>query len=59
MLQDNWVNTNHGLGLPAAVMSDLFPNDYMGGPVDMDGLYQEKFTDPFVGKFKEWSGMCS
>ncbi|KAJ5085503.1 hypothetical protein N7532_010274 [Penicillium argentinense] len=44
---DNWVNTNHGLGLPSAVMSDLFSNDYMG-PVDMDGLYQEKFPDAFV-----------
>lgn len=48
VFQDNWVNTNHGLGLPAAVMGDLFSSqDYMG-PVDMDGLYQEKFPDPFV-----------
>ncbi|KAJ5454005.1 uncharacterized protein N7458_004961 [Penicillium daleae] len=48
--QDNWMNTNHGLGLPAAVMNDLFANDYshMGGHVDMDGLYQEKFPDTFV-----------
>jgi hypothetical protein len=51
VVQDNWMNTNHGLGLPAAVMNDLFANDYshMGGSVDMDGLYQEKFPDTFVG----------
>lgn len=53
VVQDNWMNTNHGLGLPAAVMNDLFANDYshMGGHVDMDGLYQEKFPDTFVGRF--------
>ncbi|CAG8009101.1 unnamed protein product [Penicillium olsonii] len=45
---DNWVNTNHGLGLPAAVMNDIFPNEYMGGAVDMDLLYQEKFPDTYV-----------
>ncbi|KAJ5664641.1 hypothetical protein N7462_011454 [Penicillium macrosclerotiorum] len=48
VVHDNWMNTNHGLGLPAAVMTDLFPNDYMGGALDMDGLYQEKFPDTFV-----------
>ncbi|KAJ5097656.1 hypothetical protein N7456_008377, partial [Penicillium angulare] len=48
MYQDNWVNTNHGLGLPAAVMPDLFANDYMGNSVDMDGFYREKLPDPFV-----------
>jgi hypothetical protein len=53
VVQDNWMNTNHGLGLPAAVMNDLFANGYghMGGQVDMDGLYQEKFPDTFVGRF--------
>jgi hypothetical protein len=52
VFQDNWVNTNHGLGLPAAVMGDLFPShDYMG-QVEMDGLYQEKFPDPFVGMWR-------
>ncbi len=58
VVQDNWMNTNHGLGLPAAVMSDLFANDYshMGASVDMDGLYQEKFPDTFVGKpYQEWA----
>lgn len=58
VVQDNWMNTNHGLGLPAAVMSDLFANDYshMGGSVDMDGLYQEKFPDTFVGRsYQEWA----
>lgn len=49
--QDNWVNTNHGLGLPAAVMNDLFSNEFVGNHVDMDGLYQEKFPDTFVGMF--------
>lgn len=49
VFQDNWVNTNHGLGLPAAVMNDLFSNDYMGSTMDMDGLYQEKYPGNFVG----------
>lgn len=48
---ENWVNTNHGLGLPAAVMGDIFPNEYMGSAMDMDILYQEKFPDPYVGMF--------
>lgn len=48
---DNWVNTNHGLGLPAAVMNDMFSHEYMGNAVDMDMLYQEKFPDTFVGMF--------
>jgi hypothetical protein len=48
---DKWVNTNHGLGLPAAVMNDMFPQEYMGGTVDMEMLYQEKFPDTFVGMF--------
>lgn len=58
VVQDNWMNTNHGLGLPAAIMSDLFANDYshMGPSVDMDGLYQEKFPDTFVGRsYQEWA----
>lgn len=50
--QENWVNTNHGLGLPGAVMPDLFANDYMGGAVDMDGFYREKLPDTFVGKLE-------
>jgi hypothetical protein len=50
-LHDNWMNTNHGLGLPAAVMNDMFSHDYMGNAVDMDMLYQEKFSDTFVGMF--------
>jgi hypothetical protein len=49
--QDNWVNTNHGLGLPVAVVNDLFPQEYMGNPADLDMLYQEKFPDSFVGTF--------
>ncbi|KAJ5936205.1 hypothetical protein N7454_005503 [Penicillium verhagenii] len=46
---NNWLNTNHGLGLPAAVMHDIFPNDYMGSnPADMDGYYREKLPDHSV-----------
>ena len=45
------MNTNHGLGLPAAVMHDLFPNDYMGSTIDMDRFYREKLPDGFVGRF--------
>ncbi|KAI3118906.1 hypothetical protein CBS147330_8738 [Penicillium roqueforti] len=48
VFQENWVNTNHGLGLPAAVMDDLFSQEYMGSMLDMDMPYQEKFPDPFV-----------
>jgi hypothetical protein len=47
--QENWVNTNHGLGLPAAVMNDIFSQDYMGSTLDMEMPFQEKFPDPFVG----------
>ncbi|QQK47656.1 Zinc finger, C2H2-like [Penicillium digitatum] len=46
--QENWVNTNHGLGLPAAVMNDLFSQEYMGSTLEMEMPYQEKFLDPFV-----------
>lgn len=52
VFQENWLNTNHGLGLPAAVMPEYFPNDYMGNAGDMDGLYREKIPDPFVGQFR-------
>ncbi|KAJ5630449.1 uncharacterized protein N7484_010549 [Penicillium longicatenatum] len=45
VFQENWLNTNHGLGLPAAVMPDIFPSDYMGNAGDMDGLYREKIPD--------------
>lgn len=52
VFQDNWVNTNYGLGLQTAVINDpfSFSNEYMGSAVDMDGLYQEKFPDNFVGR---------
>ncbi|KAJ5781082.1 hypothetical protein N7457_006242 [Penicillium paradoxum] len=46
--QENWVNTNHGLGLPVAVMSDLFPQEYMANTAEVDMIYQEKFPDSFV-----------
>ena len=47
---ENWVDTNHGLGLQAAVVGDLFPNDYMGGSVDPEGLYPKKAQDSYVGE---------
>jgi hypothetical protein len=47
--QENWVNTNNGLGLPGVVMNDLFSQEYMGNTMDMDMLYQEKFPDSYVG----------
>lgn len=49
VFQENWVNTNHGLGLPAAVMNDLFANEYLGNPVEHDGPYADKFPNTFVG----------
>jgi hypothetical protein len=52
VFQDQWVNTGHGLGLPAAVMPEFFPNEYAGGAVDIDGLYPEKLPYTHVG-------MCS
>ena len=57
--QENWVNTNHGLGLPAAVMNDLFSHEYMGNTFDMDMSYEEKFPDPFVGMFRYQSQKLS
>ena len=48
--QENWVDTSHGLGLPATVAGDLFCNDYMGGTVDSDGFYLKKSQDNYVGE---------
>ncbi|KAF9894325.1 hypothetical protein FE257_007828 [Aspergillus nanangensis] len=45
---ESWVDTNHGLGLPAAVMSDLFPNDFTGNTLDSEGIFSHKSTDHFV-----------
>lgn len=53
--QENWVDTSHGLGLPAAVMGDLFPNDFMGSALDQDGLYQKKPHDNYVGESQDIS----
>lgn len=50
-LQENWVDTNNGLGLPGAVVGELLPNDYMGNTMDPDAFYQKKCTDSFVGNF--------
>ncbi|OGM40903.1 C2H2 finger domain protein [Aspergillus bombycis] len=47
-IHENWVDTNHGLGLPAAVMSDLFPNEYIGNSLDMEGFYSKKNSDNYV-----------
>ncbi|KAI2786072.1 hypothetical protein POX_h09839 [Penicillium oxalicum] len=50
MVQDQWMNTNHGLGIPALVMHDYFAQDYshMGGSLDMEGFFSEKQSDPFI-----------
>ena len=52
---ENWVDTNHGLGLQAAVVGDMFPNDYMGGSVDPEGLYPKKTQDNYVGESQDIS----
>ena len=49
-IHENWVDTNHGLGLPAAVMSDLL-NECTGNSLDMEVLYAKKNSDDYVGKF--------
>ncbi|KAL4872260.1 hypothetical protein BDV12DRAFT_152588 [Aspergillus spectabilis] len=45
--QEDWVDTNHGLGLPAAVMGDIFPNEGMMNTFDSEGFFQKK-SDSFV-----------
>ncbi|KAE8417589.1 hypothetical protein BDV36DRAFT_283624 [Aspergillus pseudocaelatus] len=54
-IHENWVDTNHGLGLPAAVMSDHL-NECPGNLLDMeilysknsDVLYSKKNSDDYV-----------
>ena len=50
-IQDNWVDTNHGLGLQSALMGDLLPTDYVGHAFDADAYYQKKSSDNFIS---EW-----
>lgn len=57
--QENWVDTSHGLGLPAAVVGDLFPSDYMGGAVDPDEFYQKKSQNSYVGESQYFPSMQS
>lgn len=52
---ENWVDTSHGLGLQAAVVGDLFPNDYMSGTADPEGFYQKKSQDNYVGESQDIS----
>ena len=53
-LREHWVDTTHGVGLPAAVMGDLFPNEYLGNPLESEPAFsQEKFPDSFVGEFSD------
>lgn len=47
--QESWVDTNHGLGLQATVVGDLFPNEYVNATADTD-TYFKKSQDSFVGK---------
>ncbi|KAB8238482.1 putative C2H2 finger domain protein [Aspergillus alliaceus] len=49
-IQESWVDTNHGLGLPAAVMGDIFPNEYIGSTLDLEGYYHKKGSDSYVGE---------
>ncbi|BDD57712.1 hypothetical protein MPDQ_003587 [Monascus purpureus] len=51
-LHEHWVDTTHGVGLPAAVMGDLFPNEYMGNAMESDpAFYHEKIPDIFISAF--------
>ncbi|RLM00739.1 hypothetical protein CFD26_108504 [Aspergillus turcosus] len=50
---ENWIDTNHGIGLPAAVMDEFFPNDFMGSSLEQENIYQRKGPDNFVGEFHE------
>ncbi|KAK9578363.1 hypothetical protein V6Z92_009040 [Aspergillus fumigatus] len=45
---ESWVDTNHGIGLPAAVMDEFFPNEFMGSSLEADHTYQRKGPDDFV-----------
>ncbi|KAL4989839.1 hypothetical protein BDW68DRAFT_175594 [Aspergillus falconensis] len=47
--QEDWVDTNHGLSHPTAVLGDLFSNESMINTFDSEGFYQKKadsFVDP-------------
>ncbi|GAQ11951.1 hypothetical protein ALT_9272 [Aspergillus lentulus] len=52
---ESWVDTNHGIGLPAAVMDEFFPNEFMGSSLEADHMYQRKGPDDFVGEFHEFA----
>ncbi|GAD94161.1 C2H2 finger domain protein, putative [Paecilomyces variotii No. 5] len=48
-LQDQWIDTQHGIGLPTAVLPDMFSLDYAGNVVESDRLFhQEKFPSASV-----------
>lgn len=55
VVPESWIDTNHGLGLPAAVMNEMFPNDYMGNTLDPDAYYAKKYPDNFVGESHVYS----
>jgi hypothetical protein len=48
-IQESWLHTNHGLGLPVAVMSDLFQNEYIPNTLDLEGFYS-KGSNSYVGE---------
>jgi hypothetical protein len=53
---ETWVDTNHGLGLQAAMATDLFPHDYMGSTVETEStFYPDKLSNNFVGESKSIS----
>lgn len=48
--QENWVDTNHGLGHPTEVVNDL-ANDYVGNAADNEQVFgQDKLPGNFVGE---------
>ncbi|KAF7595793.1 hypothetical protein BBP40_004604 [Aspergillus hancockii] len=49
VIQESWVHTNHGLGLPAVVMSDLFQNEYIPNTLELEEFYpksSDNYVDP-------------
>ncbi|GFF38919.1 5',5'''-P-1,P-4-tetraphosphate phosphorylase 2, partial [Aspergillus udagawae] len=45
---ESWVDTNHGIGLPAAVMDEFFPSEFMASSLEAENIYQRKGPGDFV-----------
>jgi hypothetical protein len=52
---ESWVDTNHGIGLPAAVMDEFFPSEFMASSLEAENIYQRKGPGDFVGEFIEFA----